>query len=798
MKKILIGALAALIIACGVILATDWCLPGSALDAHAGSDGTLWLCETTPLFSTIYGANPEGNVTDLYRVLNRSGDEIRTITQATGDTQFLYYVEEYSPAGSLDISGWRLYKWARSSGDITDLGSDPNLSQVTDLVLSGGTLWVAGLNSTGSAALLEMDTTASNPAELALLQAPAEGSTIIDVEIYQNNLLLYMDDGSADIVSSLGSYSASGIVLTSALYATFGYTFTGLIQCKAPLLIGAVIVILALTVLYALFYLLASRAKRLAFRSTAVAGGCLLLALVVAWGGLLVAFGASEFNSAYTRGAGQSQAVADAINAFTPSFILQDDFRTSSEHDLFANLLGEHNELYAYSNSTLTVALSQQNAYGANAMDTMDEDLLALAQSAARGSTYQLTQMDNNRLTTFTLQPVYANGVAVGVLVARSAGDSFLDNLPAVAVRLGLFCLLVLVVFALILYVTLTRVTRPIRTLTRQMEKISDGDFTAPEITICPDELGEMSRAMQEMCMGLSIRDYEINATIQSYHRFVPQGLESLLDRASIMEVGFGDAKTTTGNMGMLTVNNRDIARNLLDDSHFVAFVNNCYSAIQTNLEEYGGYLLSAGFDIAALKCLYRGTAATAVQSALSLLGDHKKHQAVDGIAPQFFLMLHNTSFLYGIAGTEETVFPFLSSSEMEFMTALSAKFYGTGATVVLTEPFLKQIEGEGYATRYVGYVSSPDGQFSYKLYEVLDTYPDIERNLRIRYDQRLQEAIGLFYRNDFYLARNLFSTLLRASPDDGIVRWYLFACEHFFNCEDMDQVTYQLFGVDE
>ena len=47
-------------------------------------------------------------------------------------------------------------------------------------------------------------------------------------------------------------------------------------------------------------------------------------------------------------------------------------------------------------------------------------------------------------------------------------------------------------------------------------------------------------------------------------------------------------------------------------------------------------------------------------------------------------------------------------------------------------------------------------------------------------------------------LARNLFSTLLRVCPEDGIVRWYLFACEHCFNRSGGEAVDYRLFGMEE
>ena len=78
------------------------------------------------------------------------------------------------------------------------------------------------------------------------------------------------------------------------------------------------------------------------------------------------------------------------------------------------------------------------------------------------------------------------------------------------------------------------------------------------------------------------------------------------------------------------------------------------------------------------------------------------------------------------------------------------------------------------------------------------EDYAELERKLRVGYDHRMQEAINLFYHDDFYLARNLFSMLLRACPEDGIIRWYLFACEHFFHQEGEFEVDYSLFGIRE
>ena len=112
-----------------------------------------------------------------------------------------------------------------------------------------------------------------------------------------------------------------------------------------------------------------------------------------------------------------------------------------------------------------------------------------------------------------------------------------------------------------------------------------------------------------------------------------------------------------------------------------------------------------------------------------------------------------------------------------------------------MTDAFLKTLS-ERFSTRYIGFFASADGKNLYKLHEVLDCYGELERTQREQYDKRMQEAIRCFYQNDFYLARNLFLAILRMAPQDGIARWYLFACEHYFNAGIGEEARYDLFGV--
>lgn len=55
-----------------------------------------------------------------------------------------------------------------------------------------------------------------------------------------------------------------------------------------------------------------------------------------------------------------------------------------------------------------------------------------------------------------------------------------------------------------------------------------------------------------------------------------------------------------------------------------------------------------------------------------------------------------------------------------------------------------------------------------------------------------------LFYQCDYYLARSKFSEIIKECPEDGIARWYIFACEALFNQDDYQNAKHALFSHHE
>jgi hypothetical protein len=346
----------------------------------------------------------------------------------------------------------------------------------------------------------------------------------------------------------------------------------------------------------------------------------------------------------------------------------------------------------------------------------------------------------------------------------------------------------------------------PMRDLTRRLNRFTEGDFSVDGIVSIEGDLGKMSRAVMEMGVSLSIKQYETDRMISSYSRFVPRDADRLLERAGIMEVCTGDVAEINEYIAIVSVENRNAVMHSMDSHGFMAFVNSCFTSILEFANKRRGALLSSEF-LTTLPILFSkhlgAKDGDSIRFGLDLI-DRMSGAGSDLPTPDFFILLHKTDFLYGIAGTDDKAFPFISSAELNFLSGCNAPLRKLGIRMAATEQYFHRPtdnESENLESsctkRHIGLISFADESRDYKMYEILDCLSDKERNLRISYDERLQNAIEMFYRNDFYPAMVEFSAILKFNPGDGLVRWYAFACEKYFNEGDRAVVKHQLLGVE-
>ena len=594
---------------------------------------------------------------------------------------------------------------------------------------------------------------------------------------------LSAEDGGARLIRSSG-----GEVMRQSLSVPFRFRL--MFQFPGLLILLAVYVLLAFAVL--LTMLVCRRAHRLAARFTACCV-CTALFAALAAGTVFAALSLGEEGTALEA---QAQAATQVRAAALGEQDLHGALAAEGDRSALRPLLLPAE--VTCGDGELQISAAILSADGAQVLLSAGQ---AAGAPAAQVSGLQVPEIpfsgetvsfrEGGAICAVSAVPLVRYGETEGLLVTRAE----LRPPAEPWFRFYAVPLLAAVVVSVLAALLSFLMMRPLGQLVRRMRSVSEGGLTLAPVRTAADEIGDMWQSLREMSVALRIKDYETNATVRSFYRFVPRGLEQLLDRASIMETSLGDMANVSGTVGVLSIQNREEIRLSVDDGSYMAFLNDSYAVIDRQLASAGGLFLSSGFHPGGMEFLFRESPDQGLAFALGLQGEMTAQEQEH--TPDFFLLLHGASFLYGLVGSEERTFPLLSSSEIAFLQTLPAKFRGTGVSVAATEATLKSFD-RPCAARYIGFVSSDDGKYTYKLYQILEGCSDLEKALCLSYDEKFQKGIGLFCQDDFYLARNLFSAILKSNPNDGIARWYLFACEHFFHKTDPDGVTYSLFGVEE
>lgn len=307
-------------------------------------------------------------------------------------------------------------------------------------------------------------------------------------------------------------------------------------------------------------------------------------------------------------------------------------------------------------------------------------------------------------------------------------------------------------------------------------EDLSQERLTKKQYLGSSREMRAMWNSVSQIVASVARINYEKFRMLQAYYRFAPRDVEKILNRRSILEVETKECVHTSGLMGLISFSSgMDVNR-----------LNENYTELIRIQKEHGGIMLSGSSDLTALKLLFPGKTAEALSFGIEASAACEQLQTRE--EEKTFLLLHKTNFVYGVAGDEEQASTFVLSEELKALEKYAVIMREMGMRMVVTDSICELVQQEA-ACRYIGFIEENETRFS--LYEVLDAYPARERRARLNQDQKFQEGLSLFYRNDFYLARNLFADILKECPSDEAAKWYLFTCERCLHNVRPDLISY-------
>lgn len=351
---------------------------------------------------------------------------------------------------------------------------------------------------------------------------------------------------------------------------------------------------------------------------------------------------------------------------------------------------------------------------------------------------------------------------------------------------------MVIVLFLLVvIYLSL----RPIRRLSKAMAQVSAGNYDLPKTRFPNNELGDMWITMHQMCQALRTQEHMRGNVLDYYYRFAPKKFEQLFQKKLLQDVKIGDTVTITATVGIVSVApEAAYLRGAMREKQ-IRGINRLLDIINEENNKKGGILLSNDSNQESIKVIYReqpNSIETAVQFGIdSIQALEAKKEDDNAVYP--FVMLYTGQFTCGLAGTSEQVYPFVTSVSLELLSTYIESFKNIGVKMILIGRSAVDVQ-VNHITRAIGYLSSENGQEVYQVCEVLDAGGRKERQGKLASQGQFQQALQLFYDNDFYLARNCFKEVLKECPEDGVAKWYLFLCEDMLNAASSEDIRYDLF----
>lgn len=788
MRKLLIGAVALLIALCSLISFSNLALPNvDTLESTSvpTENGTRYLTQNTIFQSRIYTANRYGSISSMYKETRREANLISVISHVASAGQNVYFIRQTYIKNEELPTTWELCM-IDSEGKVTSLGgSERTWLFVTDLKVSYGKLLVAGLDKAGAAVLCSYKNNVWSIEQRVDCDAinVAAGDSGVAVLLPSGQSVEYI----GSVQRSLDEFPAQSLPTRISVSKNVWFA------CKQPWFLLAIVVVFVLLVL-ALISRAIHYTHKVVTRMTWMIAESLFV-LFLAAGVIFCVLGTvGQLKDTEKFAKYKIESISELLAHSSVNEVLSlTEYRKIDNAMIDKVTSNSKDTIFALHGGELTVAAAKHYPFGASASSVLDTQTLDLVYRVIYGGADGSIRVIGGRFYTVCAVPLMSNGVVVGVLVDFELAEQIIDSFVSFATPTVRSLIVVYFFMVLIGYLLMRKGFRPVSELTNQMKRIANGDLSAKKKSQRNDELGMMHETMQMMCTNLSVREYEMGEIIRAYRRFVPTSLHKLLERENFMDVRFGDAKTISGSLCLFAVGNRNEAQSALNDTQYVQFVNETFSPLYEQLMKYEGELLSSDFNLSMVPMFFPRNPADALQACLGALGEIQRQDAQ--WKPDPGVILHYAEFLYGIAGSADRVFPFVASDELRFLNSYSGLLHKIGVPMVITESYLKKAEHAGNY-RYIGFISSSDGKYVNKLYEILDAYSDIERASRVQNDKQFQEALTNYYKGDFYLARNQFLSLIRACPEDGVSCWYLMACEKLYGVEP-EQVNFQLFGVD-
>ena len=314
-----------------------------------------------------------------------------------------------------------------------------------------------------------------------------------------------------------------------------------------------------------------------------------------------------------------------------------------------------------------------------------------------------------------------------------------------------------------------------LRRALKGLERMAAGER---EVTVSlggGDELSSLADDINAFSGTLRELDRRQSELAQSYRRFVPERVLSLLGKTSIAQV---DKHTfVSRHMATMMLSFQfqpqvygKSGRELFDN------INEIIERTASIVTQKGGAVFN--FAYSGYDAVFEEGSAAAVSTAVAVrqeILEINKEREADGRSPVTMrIALDEGNVMLGVVGDEDQIEPTSISSSFSVTRHLIALCGRLEANILCTEAV---IEGaEHYNSRYMGKCLE-DGE-SIRTYEIFDGDPYEVRKVKESTGGLFSQGVYALYSRDFSQAKRIFLNLVHHNTGDGGARYYLYLAD--------------------
>ena len=200
------------------------------------------------------------------------------------------------------------------------------------------------------------------------------------------------------------------------------------------------------------------------------------------------------------------------------------------------------------------------------------------------------------------------------------------------------------------------------------------------------NEMRRLKNSLGQISTDVARMNYMKYKVLQNYYRFAPKHIEQILSKTSIMEVEPGDKARVTGTLAFVSYPENSG----VNEEAYLRRVSREYQYLGEKQKEYEGILLSDNSDLTTMQLLFQKETRKALNFGVEMSMSQE-----DNSRGQAFVLLHHTSFLYGVVGDEEQAFTYLLSNEMKMLERYVEKLRSMGIRMAVTDAVYELVEKE-------------------------------------------------------------------------------------------------------